>query len=92
MLASIKQHGLHMTITPGFVWDEEQHIFKGSVLYGDETLTLCVTRARMQDRIHQCLEANENIEPLFDPANWVMYAEYLHDPAVYFEDEGELGP
>jgi hypothetical protein len=46
----------------------------------------------MQDRIHQCLEANENIEPLFDPANWVVYAEYLHDPAVYFEDEGELGP
>ncbi len=92
MLASIKQHGLQMTITPGFLWDEGQHVFKGSALYGDETLTICITRTRMQERINHCLDAGEDIEPLFDPANWVAYAEYLHDPAVYFEDEGELGP
>jgi hypothetical protein len=92
MLASIKQHGLKMTIIPGFTWDEEQHIFKGSVLYGDEVLTLCVTRQRMQRRINECLEANEDIEQMFDPANWLAYAEYLHDPDVYLEDEGELGP
>jgi hypothetical protein len=92
MLASIKQHGLKMTIIPGFLWDEEQQIFKGSVLYGDETLTLCVTRLRMQRKLNEYLDASDNIEPLFDPANWVVYAEYLHDSDVYFEDEGELGP
>jgi len=92
MLALIKQRGLKMTIIPGFLWDEEQHIFKGSVLYGDETLTLCITRQRMQRRLNECLDANDNIEQLFDPAAWVAYAEYLHDPEVYFEDEGELGP
>jgi hypothetical protein len=92
MLASIKQHGLTMAIIPGFLWDEEQRIFKGSVLYGDETLTLCVTRQRMQRRLNECLDADSDIEQLFDPANWIMYAEYLHDPEVYFEDEGEFGP
>lgn len=92
MLASIKQQGLKMTIIPGFLWDGEHHIFKGTVLYGDETLMLCVTRQRMQRRLNECLDAKENIEQLFDPAGWVVYAEYLHDPDVYFEDDGELGP
>jgi len=92
MLASVQQEGLTMTIVPGFTWDPEQCIFKGPVLYGDEILTLCITRDRMQRAITSNLDANENIEPLFNPAQWIVEAEHEHEPHVYFEDEGDLGP
>lgn len=92
MLASIQQDGLKMTVTPGFTWDSEQHIFKGPVLYGDEILTLCITRERMQRSIMSYLDADEDIESLFDPAQWITEAEHVHEPDVYFEDEDDLGP
>jgi hypothetical protein len=92
MLASVVQDGLKMTVTPGFSWDEEMHVFRGPVLYGDEILTLCVTRERMQRSINSNLDADEDIEALFDPAYWVAEAEHLHVPDVYFEDEDDLGP
>ncbi|MBV9613962.1 MAG: hypothetical protein JO031_00730, partial [Ktedonobacteraceae bacterium] len=80
MLASVLQDGLRMTITPGFTWDNEQRIFKGPVLYGDEILTLCITRERMQRSIVNCLDADEDIESLFDPAQWIPEAEHVHEP------------
>ncbi len=92
MLASVQQDGLKMTITPGFTWDNEQRIFKGPVLYGDEILTLCISRERMQRSIVNSLEVDEDIESLFDPAQWIAEAEHVHEPDVYFEDEGDLGP
>ncbi|SRR6266487_1102485 len=92
MLASVQQDGLKMTVTPGFTWDNELRIFRGPVLYGDEILTLCVTKERMQLSINSCLDADEDIELLFDPAQWIADAERLHEPDVYFEDEEDLGP
>jgi hypothetical protein len=92
MLASIKHEGLHITITPGFTWDDEQHIFRGEVLYGDEIITLCVTKGRMQRTINAALETNTDIEQLFNPEAWVDAAEHPHDEEVYFEDDEELGP
>jgi hypothetical protein len=92
MLASVQQDGLKMTVTPGFTWDSEQCIFKGPVLYGDEILTLCIRRERMQRSIMSCLDADKDIESLFDPAQWIAEAEHVHEPDVYFEDEGDLGP
>lgn len=92
MLASVKQEGLTMTVVPGFTWDPEQCIFKGPVLYGDEILTLCVTRECMQVALVNSLKVNEDIEPLFNPARWIVQAEQEHEPDVYFEDEGDLGP
>ena len=92
MLASVLQDGLKMTVTPGFSWDNEMCVFRGPILYGDEILTLCVTRERMQRSINACLDANEDIEALFDPAYWVAEAERLHVSDVYFEDEDDLGP
>jgi hypothetical protein len=92
MLASVLQDGLKMTVTPGFSWDKEMHVFRGPILYGDEILSLCVTRERMQRSINGCLDADEDIEALFDPAYWVAEAERLHVSDVYFEDEDDLGP
>jgi hypothetical protein len=92
MLTSVQQDGLKMTVTPGFTWDNEQGIFRGSVLYGDEILTLCITKERMRRSINSCLDADEDIESLFDPAQWIADAERLHEPDVYFEDEEDLGP
>jgi hypothetical protein len=92
MLASVLQDGLKMTVTPGFTWDSEARLFRGPVLYGDEILTLCVTRERMQRSLNACLDVDEDIEALFDPAYWIAEAERLHVPDVYFEDEDELGP
>lgn len=92
MLASIKHNGLKMTMTPGLTWDSERSIFKGSVLYGDEVLTLCVAKERMRLAINAAFDTNGDIEPLFDPEEWIVYAEHPHDREVYFEEEEELGP
>lgn len=92
MLASVKNEGLNLTITPGFTWDEEQHVFKGEVLYGDEILTICIIKERMQRSINAAFETDTNIERLFLPEIWISAAEHPHDREVYFEDDEELGP
>jgi hypothetical protein len=89
MLSSVEQIGLKMTITPGFSWDSEQHVFKGPVLYGDEMLVLCVSRERMQRSLNSCLDSNDDIESLFNPATWIEDAEHEHDLEVFFEEEEE---
>ncbi|HEY7418203.1 MAG TPA: hypothetical protein VH593_23690 [Ktedonobacteraceae bacterium] len=92
MLASVKNEGLNLTITPGFTWDEEQLIFKGEVLYGDEVLTICISKERMQRSINAAFETNTSIEQLFLPEVWIPAAEHPHDHEVYFEEDDELGP
>lgn len=92
MLASVLHEGLTISVTPGFTWDEDERVFKGEVLYGDELLTLCVTKERMQRSLNAAFEANTNIESLFHPELWVTDAEHPHDREVYFEEEGDLGP
>lgn len=90
MLASFQQEGLQVTITPGLTWDSEQRVFKGQVLYGDEILTLCITKERMQNALNTYLNDNADIEPLFHPAAWIPDAEREHEPAVYFENEDDF--
>jgi hypothetical protein len=92
MLAYVKQDGLTITITPGFTWDEATSRFKGEVLYGDEILTICITKERMQRSLNATFEANSNIESLFLPETWIAAAEHPHDHEVYLEDDEELGP
>lgn len=92
MLAYVKQDGLNITITPGFTWDEETSLFKGEVLYGDEVLTICITKDRMQRSINAAFEANSSIESLFLPETWIADAEHPHDREVYLENDEELGP
>ncbi|MBV9231508.1 MAG: hypothetical protein JOZ18_19525 [Chloroflexi bacterium] len=90
MLASIKQEGLKMTLTPGFTWDPELRIFKGPILYGDELFSLCVIKERMQRSLNDCLHADMDIEQLFNSEWWVSAAEHPHDQEVYFEEEEDL--
>ena len=90
MLASIKQDDLKMTVTPGFTWDNELCIFKGPVLYGDVLISLCVIKERMQRSLNDYLNADMDIEQLFDPEWWVSAAEHPHDQEVYFEEEEDL--
>lgn len=92
MLACVKQDGLNITITPGLTWDEETSLFKGEVLYGDEILTICITKDRMQRSINAAFEANGNLESLFLPETWIVAAEHPHDREVYLENDEELGP
>lgn len=92
MLASVRQSGLQWTVIPGFTWDGEQRLFRGQVLYGDEILTLCVTKDRMQRSLTSFFEIDADIEQLFDPAQWIEEAEQSHNPDVYFEEEDDLGP
>jgi hypothetical protein len=92
MLASVTHEGLIMTVKPGFTWDGDDGVFKGEVLYGDELLTLCVTRDRMQRSLNAMFSANGDIEELFLPERWIAEAEMPHDQEVFFEEEEELGP
>ncbi len=92
MLSSVEQDGLKMTVNPGFSWDDEQHVFKGPVLYGDEILILCVARERMQRTLNSCLDIDSNIESLFDPNTWIVDAEHEHDLEVFFENDDDLEP
>ena len=78
MIAVVKQDGLHITILPGFSFDKEQNVFKGQVLYGDEILTLCITKECMRRSLALAFEEEEtNIERLFDPATWIIQAALL---------------
>lgn len=96
MIAVVKQDGLHITILPGFSFDKEANLFKGQVIYGDEILTLCVTKERMRRALTLAFEEEDaDIEQLFDPATWIIQAESAYgesDPEVYFEEADELGP
>jgi hypothetical protein len=95
MIAVVKQDGLHITILPGFSLDKEQNVFKGQVLYGDEVLTLCVTKECMRRSLALAFEEDTDIEQLFNPAIWIIQAESAYgeqDPEVYFEEADELGP
>jgi hypothetical protein len=95
MIAVVQQNGLQITILPGFSLDSEQGVFKGQVLYGDEVLTLCVTKGCMCRSLVLAFEQDADIEQLFNPASWVIQAESAYgeqDPEVYFEEADELGP
>jgi hypothetical protein len=95
MIAIVQQYGLHITILPGFSLDKEQGVFKGQVLYGDEVLTLCVTKECMRRSLVEAFEKDGDIEQLFNPSTWVTQAEGTYgekDPEVYFEEADELGP
>jgi hypothetical protein len=95
MIAVVQQNGLQITLLPGFSLDNEQNIFKGQVLYGDEVLTLCVTKECMRRSLALAFEQDTDIEPLFNPASWITQAESAYgeqDPEVYFEEADELGP
>jgi hypothetical protein len=95
MIAVVQQDGLQMTILPGFSLDREQGVFKGQVAYGDEVLTLCVTKEWMRRSLEAAFETDAEIEQLFNPATWVTQAESSYGeeaPNVYFEEAGELGP
>ena len=96
MITVVKQEGLHITILPGFSLDKEQDVFKGQVLYGDEVLTLCVTKERMRRSLALAFqEGDTDIEQFFNPATWIVHAESAYgeeDPEVYFEEADELGP
>lgn len=95
MIAVIQQTGLQLTILPGFTLDKEQGIFKGQVLYGDEVLTLCITKECMRRSLALAFEQDRDIEQLFNPASWIWQAEHAYgeqEPEVYFEEANELGP
>jgi Fe-S cluster assembly ATPase SufC len=95
MIAVVQQNGLQITILPGFSLDSEQGVFKGQVLYGDEVLTLCVTKERVRQSLALAFEQGTDIEQLFNPASWITQAESAYgeqDPEVYFEEADELGP
>jgi hypothetical protein len=65
MIAVIQQNGLHLTIHPGFSLDKELGVFRGQVLYGDEELTLCVTKERMHQALEVAFSTDADIESLF---------------------------
>jgi len=95
MIAVIQQDGLQMTLLPGFSLDKEHNVFKGQVLYGDEVLTLCVTKECMRQSLALAFEQNADSERLFNPACWVTQAESAYggqDPEVSFQEADELGP
>jgi hypothetical protein len=95
MIAIIQQNGLHLTIHPGFSLDKEQGVFRGQVIYGDEELTVCVTKERMRQALEVAFTTDADIEPLFNPTTWIDQAvsSYgLEDPDIYFEEADELGP
>jgi hypothetical protein len=89
MIAVVQQKGLQLTIGPGFSFDREQGVFKGQVAYGDEVLTVCVTKAWMLRAVEIAFATDTDLETVFDPASWIPQAESLSGeshPTVYFED------
>ena len=92
MIAVIHQQGLYCTIGPGFSFDHTQSVFKGQVAYGDEVLTLCVTKTWMLRAIDIAFATETDLETVFDPATWIAQAEQFsgeQHPVVYFEDTSE---
>jgi hypothetical protein len=95
MIAVIQQNGLHLAIHPGFSLDQELGVFWGQVIYGDEELTLCITKERMRQALEVAFTTDSDIEPLFHPTTWIDQAvsSYgMDNPDVYFEEADELGP
>ena len=92
MIAVVQQQGLHLTIGAGFSFDRAQGVFKGQVAYGDEVLTVCVTKAWMLRAIEIAFATDADLESVFDPVTWIPQAESNAGESqctVYFEDSSE---